>query len=139
MSSDTLTFNGINGVSREYLLPPMTPGNISALIRGEERDEAQISELKQWYQRSKEEKLGTMEGVDSKKLEETGWGVIFDHNADPRVREHLKELLDHRREQATRKKEDCHRVSLATRGIPRRLEAGFPGAPVNGYWPRSSR
>jgi len=109
MSSDMLTFNGINGASGEYLLPPMTPEEISAIIRGEERDEAQINELKRWYQRSREEILGPVEGVDFKKLEETGWGVIFAHDADPRVREHLKELLDHRREQATRQNEHRYR------------------------------
>src|SRR5579863_6400511 len=105
MNADMLVFNGINGASGEYLLPPMTPQQVSAIVQGEQQDPEQLKELQWWYQRITQTTLGPKEGVDPKNLEEAGWGVIFASNSDPGVREALKELLDHRRAQATGKNE----------------------------------
>ena len=101
MSTERLFFNGINGASGDYLLPPMTPQQVSEIARGEPQDAEQIQELKWWYQRVTQAHLGPKEGVDPRNLAEAGWGVILAHDADPAVREALSELLEHRREQAT--------------------------------------
>lgn len=105
MSSEMLVFNGINAATGDYLLPPMTPKQISTIVQGQQQDEAEIQELKWWYQRISQTTLGPKEGVNPKDLADAGWGVIFAYNADPRVREALKELLDHRKEQTTQKNE----------------------------------
>lgn len=94
-----LFFNGINGVSGEFALPPMTGGELSSFIRGESKPE-NLSELRFRYQQQTARHLGVKAGVDPKKLAETGWGVIFAHDADPAVKEALSELLALRREQA---------------------------------------
>lgn len=101
-----LVFNGINGASGDYLLPPMTPKQVSAIVQGERQDPEHLKELQWWYQRvTREATFGPKEGVDPKNLEEAGWGVIFAHGSDPGVKEALKALLEHRREQATKKNE----------------------------------
>ncbi len=99
---ETLYFNGIDGASGNYLLPKVTPAQISAVARGEVLDESHLKELKWWHQRASQGHYGVKEGVDPKNLAEAGWGVIFSHDSDPGVRDALSELLDFRKEQASR-------------------------------------
>jgi len=96
--SDDLYFNGIDGASGEYLLPPLTAKDLSALARGEGLDVEQIDELK--ARQRQESHYGVKEGVDPKDISQTGWGVIFAHGAEPGIRDALAELLAHRKSQA---------------------------------------
>ena len=81
MSDNLLFFNGIDGASGEYLLPPMTPQDISKIAQGEKLDEKHLNELKRRHQQLTKAHLGVKEGIDPKNLAETGWGIIFAHNA----------------------------------------------------------
>jgi hypothetical protein len=108
MSLEHLVFNGLDAVTGEYLLPPLTVGEISALARGEPRDPTQLNELKQWWQRISQAHFAPVEGADPKNLAETGWGVIFAHNADPEIRNALAPLLEHRRNLAAQTNERCY-------------------------------
>jgi hypothetical protein len=95
-------FNGLNGATGAYLLPALSPQEISAIARGEKLDPKHIQELKQWWQHvSQTHFLGPMEGVDPTNLAESGWAVIFAHDANPAIREGLSPLLELRRKQAT--------------------------------------
>ena len=103
MPTEQLYFNGVNGATGEYLLPPMSPEDISKIAQGESLDKAHLQELKLWYERTTQKCLGPKEGVDPKDLSQSGWGVIFafeDKDRTPAIKEALKELLDLRREQA---------------------------------------
>src|ERR1022692_1721540 len=102
--SDLLVFNGIDGGSGEYLLPPMAPTDVSRVAQGEPVDAQHLKELKWRYRQSTEDHYGVKEGIDPKNLAETGWGVIFAYGADPAIREALGELLAHRKKQAAQKK-----------------------------------
>jgi len=107
--SDLMYFNGIDGATGDYLLPPMTAADVSRLAQGERFDPQHLNELKWKYRQSTQGHYGVTEGIDPKKLEETGWGVIFAYGADPAIREALSELLSHRQKQATQKKENYYK------------------------------
>jgi hypothetical protein len=102
MQRNRCIFNGIDGTTGGYLLPPLAIEQLSAIAQGEEIDEEQIRDLRWWHRRFTQAHLGPLEGVDANSLAESGWGIIFAHDSDPAVREALNPLLTHRREQATR-------------------------------------
>ncbi|WP_392533890.1 hypothetical protein [Nostoc sp. C117] len=119
MSIEQLTkelyFNGIDGTSGDYLLPPLTPEQVSKIAQGEEFDPTDIKELKAKDNQVKklDGHFAPMEGIDPKNLAETGWGVIFAYNPDPAIKEAikegLKELLEHRQKQATQNNEKYYK------------------------------
>jgi len=94
-----LYFNGVNGDSGTYDLPPMSGDSLVQFIQGEGTPE-NLSELKDRERRRTQAVMGVKEGVDPKKLDESGWGVIFAHDVDPAIKEALSELLNLRQKQA---------------------------------------
>ena len=75
------------------------------IVGVEPRDSQHLQELKWWHNRFTKARLAPMPGVDPLNLAETGWGVIFAHDADPAVKEALGELLKLRQQQAARLKQ----------------------------------
>src|SRR5262245_12001531 len=117
MEQESLVFNGINGASGQYLLPPLTAYDISKLAQGEKLDSAHLQELLQRYEQISQPHFGVRELAqgDATKLARTGWGVVFAHDADPAIREALAPLLDHRRQQATEEKEKYYQEYTGAR------------------------
>ncbi|HYU30794.1 MAG TPA: toll/interleukin-1 receptor domain-containing protein [Thermoanaerobaculia bacterium] len=97
--SDLLTFNGVNGATGTYGLPPMTAEELARFLRGEEKPE-NLAELRFRSEQQGNRHFGVKEGIDPKRLDQAGWGVIFAKDVEPAVREALAPLLDLRREQA---------------------------------------
>lgn len=111
MSDDLLYFNGLDGDTGGYDLPPMRADELARVIRGEATQE-NLNELRLRYEQQAAAHWGVREGVDPTRLEEAGWGVIFptyspsDPEGDRKareveaVREALQPLLRLRGEQA---------------------------------------
>jgi hypothetical protein len=100
-------FNGIDGSTGEYLHPPLPVPLLSRLARNERFEQSHLDELKRSH--LSEGHYGLIEGLDPKDLAQTGWGVIFAHDADPAIREALRPLLDLRRSQAAATNERLYR------------------------------
>jgi hypothetical protein len=96
MNREPLIFNGVDGATGKYLLPPLTPHDISVVAQGDQLDPAHLRELMQWWERTSQAHFGPIEGIDPTNLAEAGWGVIFAHGADPAVKYALQDLLQHR-------------------------------------------
>jgi DNA/RNA endonuclease G (NUC1)/V8-like Glu-specific endopeptidase len=97
-------FNGINGATGNYLLPPISADAIAAIARGEALDPRLKKDLAFWAERATTETFGPAAGIDFGNVAETGWGVIFRFDCDPAVRDALIPLLNHRKEQASKSK-----------------------------------
>lgn len=111
---ELLVFNGINAVDGSYLTAT-TDAEIASGVKGEQlSDEAQahIEELKFRHSQAQDHAIN----ADTRNLAETGWGVIFAYDADPRIREALQPLLDHRREQATQHDNKLYREFVGKDG-----------------------
>jgi hypothetical protein len=113
--SDLLYFNGINGATGKYELPPLRAQDVASIALGEELDPEHVKELVDWNHHVKAVSKGPKAGIDPKNLAETGWGIIFAHGDEraPAIREALGKLLELRREQATRQKERYYREFTA--------------------------
>ncbi len=92
-----LTFNGIDGATGEYDIPPMSAQDLARAACSNVLDPQQLSELQWRRQQDSESHFAVKEGVDPKNLAQTGWGVIFAGDIAPAVVEALRPLLDFRR------------------------------------------
>jgi hypothetical protein len=115
MGPEPIVANGLDGATGEYLLPPLTPEELSAVARGEPQDPRQAGELRQWWQRVSQPHFAPVEGADPRDLAQTGWGIVFAHNADPEIRNALAPLLEHRRKQAAQVNERFYQEYVGPR------------------------
>ncbi len=96
---DIVYFNGINGATGEYGVPPLPAASVADWAL-QQASPVNLDELQNRRTQPGARHLGVKEGVDPNNLAEAGWGVIFAHDADPALKEALGELLTWRREQA---------------------------------------
>jgi hypothetical protein len=108
-------FNGINGATGDYDLPPQTPESMARVARGIplDKDEQRDIAIRRSLDQQQTEHFGIREGADPTDLSQSGWGVIFPRSLEVKqldaLKEALKPLLDHRREQATQDNEKYYK------------------------------
>jgi len=95
-SDELLCFNGINGATGAYGVPPMSGADLVSVIRAEPRPE-NLGELEQ---KRAPGAFPIKPPNDATRLDQAGWAVIFPADADPAIKEALDELLQLRQEQA---------------------------------------
>jgi hypothetical protein len=96
---DLLIANGIDATTGEYALPPMTPVDFKNGVKGS-LVEPESKALKNWLKWRKERNFSLKEGLDPRKLEEAGWGIVFPVNTPPEIIEAMQPLMEWRRQQA---------------------------------------
>ncbi|HVK11475.1 MAG TPA: hypothetical protein VM597_22080 [Gemmataceae bacterium] len=101
--NDLAYFNGIDGSTGRYLLPPMSATTLAAIARGETWGGG-LSDLKLVAQRRQVGDYRIVPGRDETSLASAGWGLITPAKADPKlidgILDALKPLRDLRKEQA---------------------------------------
>jgi hypothetical protein len=100
---DIIFFNGISGDTGDYLFPPLPAEVLARLAMGERPDPERKHLLEQVAEARSRPNLAPAEGVDPKRLDKSGWGVVFaarDQAINSALKEALGELLALRRVQA---------------------------------------
>jgi hypothetical protein len=117
MHPEPLIFNGIDGATGQYLLPPLTPREVSKIAQGEKLDPAHLQDLMQRWTQVSQPHFGVkaLASGDETNLARTGWGVVFAHDADPAIREALAPLLARRKAQAGAEKEKYYQEYVGVR------------------------
>ncbi|ADJ45357.1 hypothetical protein AMES_3532 [Amycolatopsis mediterranei S699] len=100
MSTETVEFNGIDADTGQYLFPAQSPGDVAAAARAQDLASPFLQAMR--YRKIREEKtFGVASLVDDPDdLAQAGWGLVVAHDANPRVRDALRPLLDLRQSQA---------------------------------------
>jgi hypothetical protein len=113
--SQELFLNGVDADTGGYLTEGITTEQIAKVARGQTLDANDLKDIRtrRSLDQAKTDHFGVTEGIDPNKLEEAGWGVIFPADLPQKsldaVKEALKPLLDHRREQAASVNEDFYK------------------------------
>ena len=96
------------------------------MARGELIDAQLQRDLEIRQARGMVEVFGAAAGIDTAKLSQAGWGVIFAHGADLAIREALSELLDQRKLQSQETREGFFREFAGVDGYrPGEYRASF--------------
>ena len=124
-----IVFNGIDGASGDYLLPPLEPEQFASLIRDQARDSTEAEELSRWHARLTQGELVVKEGVDPQDLAQAGWGIIFPRGCDPAIIAAFQPLIAHRRAQAAAGQEHLFKLYAGDDGY-------LPGESKNSWLAR---
>lgn len=106
MTEELMIFNGINGATGNYDLPPQSPRDIASVARGTPISDEHKTDIaiRKDLDASSADHFGLREGLDPTELSQSGWGVIFPQNLEPNqlaaLKEALRPLLEHRQETA---------------------------------------
>jgi hypothetical protein len=102
MSEERIVLNGINAVTGEYLVPPMTLAEATARARGTPPPGDHVEPLNQAAARIAEQRpMALPLGTDPNDLTQSGWGVVFTPETPAAVRQALKPLLELRRNETS--------------------------------------
>ena len=132
MNNEEFFFNGVNGTTGDYLQPPLTPKNVSKMAQGQTPDPKHLQDLKNLS--PKPPSFAPIPQVgDFKDLGKTGWGVIFPHGTDSRIKKALDKLLSHRQNKAKELYREYSDWVLTEAG---QQTAYFPGETANQFLAR---
>jgi hypothetical protein len=96
---ESIYLNGMNGVTGNYLVPPMSTSEAIAMARGEPTDDDQKGWLTRVWEAMQRPFMGLPMDVDPTDVSRAGWAVVFAPDTPADIRDALQPLLDHRRSQ----------------------------------------
>jgi hypothetical protein len=125
MADPRIVLNGINALTGEYLVPPMTLAEAAARARGTPPPAEQAGWFHRLVQRFAGRFFALPMDVDPTDLSQTGWAVVFTPDTPDAVRKALQPLIDQRARQVP---PDRHKVLEYKPGESREAWLGKYGA-----------
>jgi hypothetical protein len=97
MSDDQkIHFNGINGVTGQYLLEPMEMNKAAALAKKKDQNAFAVNWLKSMWRTLTQPHLGLPFYIDPTDVGQAGWAIVFHEDESEDVKKALQPLIDHR-------------------------------------------
>ncbi len=100
MPDDLIYANGVNGVTGEYLVPPLQPSQLAIRAKEPPDDPALARELEQVAEAIKQPSWGVPFNVHPENVTEAGWGIVFCSDEADDVKRALEPLIEHHRRRA---------------------------------------
>jgi hypothetical protein len=93
-------FNGVDALTGEPLFPPITLEELAKMALADRMEPVKLAELEAITEIQGQPHFAPAAFVNPSVLSETGWGVLFAFDEDPKVIDALRPLLDHRKQMA---------------------------------------
>jgi hypothetical protein len=88
--------NGINGLTGEYLLPPLDPAIVAARAKQADDDPRLVAQIKKVHRSQTEPVYGLPFNIHPEDLARAGWAIVFSTEEDDDVRAALEPLIEYR-------------------------------------------
>jgi hypothetical protein len=98
MADEQVFPNGINGLTGEYLLPPLAAADVAARAKRPTEDPDDVNRVKHVHE-GQEPEYRVPFDVDPAVVAEAGWALVVSDDEDGAVRAEVEELAEHRRGQ----------------------------------------
>ena len=94
--SNKIHFNGINGVTGQYLIEPMEMEKAAGLAKNKDKDAFAVNWLKSMWRTLTKPHLGLPFFVEPSDVGQAGWAIVFHQNETQDVKNALQPLIEHR-------------------------------------------
>ena len=94
---ERIYLNGIDGVTGNYLIPPISAAEAAALARGKSEDSGLKGLIKTIWERMQQSYRGLPVGIAPTDVSRAGWAVVFAANAPAEFRDAIQPLIEHRK------------------------------------------
>lgn len=98
-NEERIYLNGIDGVTGNYLVPPMSSAEVVAMARGKTEDNGLRAWMQGIWEAMQRPFMGLPMDVDPTDISRAGWAVVFTPDTSAEVRAAMQPLIEHRRTQ----------------------------------------
>lgn len=99
--NEKLYFNGIDGVTGQYLLEPMSLKDVAEKAKSKDLDAFIVEWLKTMWRTLSQPHLGLPFFIDPADVGQAGWAIVFHKDESKAVKKALEPLIQHRAQQVT--------------------------------------